>query len=66
VLWLVATLGLGPLVGWYPYPFLEVGSIGLGRTVLNCVVIAALFLALAALALWADRRLSRERATMNA
>lgn len=66
VLWLVATLALGPLVDWYPYPFLDVGAIGLGRTLLNCAVIALLFLALAALALWADRRLSRERATMNA
>lgn len=66
VLWLVATLALGPLVDWYPYPFLDVGSIGLGRTLLNCALIAALFLALAALALWADRRLSRDRATMNA
>ena len=66
VLWLVATLALGPLVDWYPYPFLDVGSIGLGRTLLNCAVIALLFLALAALALWADRRLSRDRATMNA
>lgn len=66
VLWLAATLALGPFVGWYPYPFLNVGTIGLGRTLLNCAVIAALFLALGALALWADRRLSRERATMSA
>ena len=66
VLWLAATLALGPLVDWYPYPFLNVGTIGLGRTLLNCAAIAVLFLALAALALWADRRLSRDRATMNA
>ncbi len=65
VLWLVATLGLGPFVGWYPYPFLNMDTIGVGRTLLNCAVIAVLFLALAALALWADRRLSRDRATMS-
>jgi hypothetical protein len=64
--WLVATLALGPLVDWYPYAFLDVARIGLGRTLLNCAVIAVLFLGVAALALWADRRLSRERATMNA
>ena len=64
--WLLATLALGPFVGWYPYPFIDVDEIGLGRTVLNCAVIAVLFLALAALALWADRRLSRDRATMSA
>jgi hypothetical protein len=66
VLWLATTLTLGPFVGWYPYPFLNVGTIGLGRTLLNCAAIAVLFLALGALALWADRRLSRGRATMNA
>ena len=58
VAWLAATLALGPLVDWYPYPFLNVDPIGSGRTLLNCAVIAVLFLALAALARWADRRLS--------
>lgn len=66
ILWLVSTLALGPLVGWYPYPFLDVASIGLGRTLLNCAVIAVLFVALSACAVWADRRLSRTRATMSA
>jgi hypothetical protein len=66
VLWLAATLALGPFVGWYPYPFIDVDRIGLGRTLVNCTAIAVLFLALAALALWADRRLSRDRATMSA
>ncbi|MFM6849572.1 MAG: Pr6Pr family membrane protein [Terrabacter sp.] len=50
---------------WYPYPFLDVERIGYGTTLLNCAVIAVLFLALAALARWADRRLSRDRATMT-
>ena len=66
VLWLAATLVLGPFVGWYPYPFIDVDRIGLGRTLVNCAAIAVLFLALGALALWADRRLSRDRATMSA
>ena len=66
VLWLAATLALGPVVDWYPYPFLRVPTIGWGSTLLNCAAIAVLFLALAALALWADRRLSRSRATMSA
>jgi hypothetical protein len=65
VLWLTATLSLGPLVDWYPYPFLNVGTIGLGRTLVNCTLVAVLFLALGTLALWADRRLSRDRATMT-
>lgn len=65
IVWLVATLALGPLVDWYPYPFLDVGTIGLGATLLNCAVIALLFVALASCAVWADRRLSRSRATMS-
>jgi hypothetical protein len=66
VLWLAATLALGPFVDWYPYPFIDVDRIGLGCTLVNCAAIAVLFLALGALALWADRRLSRDRATMSA
>jgi hypothetical protein len=64
VLWLVATLALGPLVAWYPYPFINVDRIGLGRTLLNCAVIALLFLGLGALARWADQRLPGDRDTM--
>ncbi|HET7801520.1 MAG TPA: Pr6Pr family membrane protein [Humibacillus xanthopallidus] len=66
VVWLVATLALGPFVAWYPYPFINVDAIGLGRTLLNCAVIALLFLALAALARWTDRRLTGDRDTMTA
>ena len=62
IVWLAATLGLAPLTHWYPYPFLNADAIGWGRVVLNCVGIAVLFLALAALALWADHRLPGERA----
>ncbi|WP_076261811.1 Pr6Pr family membrane protein [Intrasporangium flavum] len=66
VLWLAATLALGPVVDWYPYPFVDVGTIGYGSTLVNCAVIAALFLGLAAVVLGLDRRLSRSRATMSA
>ena len=64
VAWLAATLALGPVVSWYPYPFINVGQIGYGRTLVNCAVIAVLFLGLAALARWGDRRLSADRDTM--
>ncbi len=62
IAWLVATLALGPLVHWYPYPFLDVGARGLVPVLLTCVVIAILFVGLAAAAVWADRRLPGERA----
>lgn len=62
VLWLAATLGLAPLTNWYPYPFLNAGVLGYGRVALNCVMIAALFLALCAGAIRLDRALpNRER-----
>ncbi|HEY5822344.1 MAG TPA: Pr6Pr family membrane protein [Propionibacteriaceae bacterium] len=65
VLWLVATLALGPWTGWYPYPFLNVSLLGLGRVLLICLVIAGLFFLLAGLALWSDRRLARRTVTQT-
>lgn len=62
ILWLVATLGLAPFTHWYPYPFLNVDVIGWGSVLINSAGIAVLFLLLAALALWADRRLPGNRA----
>lgn len=61
VAWLVATLVLGPPTHWYPYPFLDVSARGVGPVVASCVLIAVLFLALAGLALWSDRRLPGPR-----
>ena len=58
VLWLVVTLAIAPLVDdFYPYPFLNVTTHGWGTVLVNCVVIAALFLGLCFGALWLDRRL---------
>jgi hypothetical protein len=62
ILWLVATWGLAPLTHWYPYPFLNVDVLGWGSVLANSAGIAVLFLLLAALALWADRRLPSDRA----
>ena len=64
VAWLVFALVRGPLVGdYYPYPFLDVGAHGYPRVLLNCVVVAALFLGLAAGAHLLDRRLDDRLAT---
>lgn len=57
VVWLVATLGLRPVTGWVPYPFLNPDRVGAGGVVVACVVITVLFLALAALVVWSDARL---------
>jgi hypothetical protein len=62
VAWLVFTLVRGPIVDFYPYPFLDVRDIGYPRVLLNCLVVAVLFVGLAALAHLADGRLSRRSA----
>ncbi|RZU19964.1 hypothetical protein EV645_2184 [Kribbella rubisoli] len=60
LLWLVFTLVRGAFVGFYPYPFVNVDEHGYGRVLLNCLVVAVLFLALAAGATTLDRRLRRK------
>ncbi|MEV5962819.1 Pr6Pr family membrane protein [Kribbella sp. NPDC051952] len=60
LLWLVFTLVRGEFVGFYPYPFMDVSTHGYGRVLLNCLLVAILFLALAAGATFLDRRLRRK------
>ena len=60
VLWLVFTLVRGAFVGFYPYPFVNVDEHGYGKVLLNCLLVAVLFLALAAGATTLDGRLRRK------
>lgn len=57
VAWLAWTLVIGGLSGWYPYPFLDVDLHGAAPVALTSAVVAAVFIALAALAALADRKL---------
>lgn len=59
--WVALTLVRGPMVAWYPYPFIDVDELGYGRVVINLLVIAALFVALATAAVAADRALAPRR-----
>ena len=59
VVWLAYTLIRGALVGWYPYPFIDVGVHGYAAVGATCLVIAALMVALATGALWLDQRLQQ-------
>jgi hypothetical protein len=59
VAWLAFTLIRGHVVGFYPYPFIDVRVLGYGEVVLNCVWVSLLMLALAGGAVTLDRRLSR-------
>ncbi|TFD91261.1 Pr6Pr family membrane protein [Cryobacterium serini] len=50
VFWLVFTLIRGPIVGWYPYFFLDARQVsGPGETVFYCLIIVAIITGIAAL-----------------
>lgn len=55
--WLVLTLAVGAATRWYPYPFLDSATDGVGAVVVACVAITVLFLAVAAGVRALDRRL---------
>lgn len=55
--WLVYTLAIGALRGWYPYPFLNPGRQGAGAVVVASLSITVLFVGLAAVFAWLDRAL---------
>ena len=57
--WLSFTLIRGAIIGWYPYPFIDVTQLGYGRAAVNCVWVAILMVGLAAAATVADSRLGR-------
>ncbi|TCM51508.1 Pr6Pr family membrane protein [Kribbella sp. VKM Ac-2568] len=60
LLWLAFTLIRGEGTGFYPYPFTDVSLHGYGQVLLNCLLVALLFLALAAGATFLDRRIGQK------
>lgn len=60
VLWSVLALVRGALIGFYPYPFIDVGVLGYPRVALNILAVGVLFFALASAAVLLDRRLERD------
>jgi hypothetical protein len=57
--WLAATMITGAAVAWYPYPFLDVGTVGVGAVAAAAFGVTALFLVLSGLYRLGDRRLPR-------
>jgi hypothetical protein len=57
--WAAFTFVRGPIVDFYPYPFLDVDEIGYARSIANVLLVGLLFLALAWIAGAADKRLGR-------
>jgi hypothetical protein len=45
--WIAYTFVRGAFTGWYPYPFMDVGTLGLARAALNSAFVAAVFLVMA-------------------
>lgn len=58
VAWLAWTLAAAPVAGWYPYPFLDPATDGVGAVVVACIGVTVLFLAVLGLVAWLDRRLT--------
>ena len=59
--WVAFTLVRGPIIDYYPYPFLDVRDLGYARTLLNAAFVALLFVGLAAALIFLDRWLARAR-----
>lgn len=59
LLWLAFTLIRGAAIGFWPYPFVDADDLGWGKVVVNCLLVALLFLALAFGTTVLDRRLNR-------
>ncbi|MBG6213388.1 MAG: Pr6Pr family membrane protein [Cryobacterium sp.] len=56
VFWLVFTLLRGPIVGWYPYFFLDARQVsGPGETVFYCLITVGIITGIASLLTWLTR-----------
>lgn len=56
--WVALTLIRGAVIDYYPYPFVNVTKLGYPLVLLNCALVGALFLVLAAIAAGVDRLIS--------
>ncbi len=59
VVYLVYILLRGALSGFYPYPFIDVGALGLTQTLLNAIVLLVVFVVLFAGMIGVGRRVRR-------
>lgn len=62
--YLVYTLVRGPIVDWYPYPFMDPRQQGYGGVLVNCSVVTAVFVVLAFAVSWAGTKLAQKRSTV--
>lgn len=57
LLYMVYIAAFGAATGWYPYPFIDVVSLGYGRVLVNALGILVLILLMGLLYRWLDRKL---------
>ena len=55
IAWVVYSLVRGAIVGWYPYPFLDVDALGYAEVLLTCLVLAVAMVVL----VWVLARITR-------
>ncbi|MEY9876715.1 hypothetical protein ABH931_006226 [Streptacidiphilus sp. MAP12-33] len=65
LLYLPYTLVRGPIVHWYPYPFLDPREKGYAHVMVSSLLITLAFLAVGALLVWAGNLFGRRRAEMS-
>lgn len=59
--YLVYSLVRGPIVGWYPYPFLDPRQQGYGGVLVTCLFVAVVFVVLAFAVSWVGTKLAQKR-----
>ncbi|MEK8228485.1 Pr6Pr family membrane protein [Oerskovia sp. M15] len=57
ITWIVYIFVQGASTHWYPYPFMDVNGLGYPQALLNTGIVAVVFLLLATLLGWIDRRM---------
>ena len=63
--YLAYSLARGAMTGWYPYPFLDVGTIGYTRVVGQSGVLLAVFLVMSALVIGLDKAIAGRPSTVT-
>ncbi|WP_454051582.1 Pr6Pr family membrane protein [Cellulomonas sp. Marseille-Q8402] len=66
LLWIASTFVRGAVTGWYPYPFLDAGALGLATAARNTALVAVTFLVLALLVRLLERALPERPAAPRA
>ena len=56
IAWIVYTFAAGAVTGWYPYPFLDAGRLGVGPALLGAAAVVVYAAVLAVVVLLVDRK----------